>query len=107
MLRRISQGWGAEPNGIRPVTRGQAVLRLEEFTENGRASFGHYEDAMLTAEWKLAHSCLSSSINLGLLPPGEVIAAAEDAYSRGVAPINSGEGFIRQILGWREYVCAV
>ena len=81
MLRRICQGWGAELNGIWPVTRGQAVLRLEEFTETGRASFGHYEDVTLTAEWKLAHSCLSSSINHGLLPPGELIAAAEDGYT--------------------------
>ena len=59
---------------------------------------------MLGAEWKLAHSTLSSSLNIGLLHPAEVIEAAEGAYRRGEAPINSVEGFIRQVMGWREYV---
>lgn len=96
--------WGAEPDGTWPVTRGQALTRLQEFIDHGLAPFGPHEDAMLGAEWKLAHSTLSSSLNLGLLSPGEVIKATEAAYRAGGIPINSAEGFIRQVLGWREYV---
>jgi deoxyribodipyrimidine photolyase-related protein len=104
VLDRLPATWGAAPHGLWPVTRAQALVRLAEFIEDGLAPFGTHEDAMLAAEWKLAHSALSSSLNLGLLHPAEVIAAAEDAYRRGAAPINSVEGFIRQVLGWREYV---
>ena len=99
--------WGAAPDGTWPVTRGQALTRLEEFISDGLNSFGPHEDAMLGNEWKLAHSALSSSMNLGLLHPSEVIAAAEIAYHEGDAPINSVEGFIRQVIGWREYVWGV
>ncbi|MGI9645769.1 MAG: cryptochrome/photolyase family protein [Ilumatobacteraceae bacterium] len=98
---------GADPDGTWPVTRSQALVRLEEFVAVGLASFGPHEDAMLTAEWKLAHSVLSSSINLGLLHPSEVVAAAEAAYRAGAAPINSVEGFVRQVIGWREYIWGV
>ena len=59
---------------------------------------------MLADEWKLAHSALCSSLNIGLLHPAEVVDAAEQAYRRGAAPLNSVEGFVRQVLGWREYV---
>lgn len=96
--------WGAEPHGLWPVTREQALTRLDEFIETGLEPFGPHEDAMLDGEWKLAHSTLSSSLNLGLLHPGEVVEAAEAAYRDGNAPINSAEGFIRQVIGWREYV---
>ncbi|MCB0997068.1 MAG: cryptochrome/photolyase family protein, partial [Acidimicrobiales bacterium] len=65
------------------------------------------EDAMLRAECELAHSALSSSLNLGLLHPREVIDAAEVAYRNGDAPLNSVEGFVRQVIGWREYVWGV
>jgi deoxyribodipyrimidine photolyase-related protein len=104
VLSRLSDGWGKSPEGIWPVTRAQALVRLREFIDTGLPQFGIYEDAMLASEWKLSHSCLSSSLNLGLLHPREVLAAAEKAYSDGAAPLNSVEGFIRQILGWREYV---
>lgn len=99
--------WGAEPDGTWPVTRRQAVLRLEEFVASALAPFGAHEDAMLSDEWKLAHSVLASSMNLGLLHPLEVVEAAENAYRSGDAPINSVEGFIRQVIGWREYVWGV
>jgi len=99
--------WGAEPNGTWPVTRQQALVRLEEFVATGLAPFGAHEDAMLEAEWKLAHSVLASSMNLGLLHPLEIVEAVEDAYRSGDAPINSVEGFIRQVIGWREYVWGV
>lgn len=99
--------WGAEPDGTWPVTRAQALQRLDEFVESGLAPFGPHEDAMLAAEWKLAHSVLSSSMNIGLLHPSEVVERAADAYWAGDAPINSVEGFVRQVVGWREYVWGV
>jgi deoxyribodipyrimidine photolyase-related protein len=99
--------WGAEPAGWWPVTRAQALVRLDEFITTGLAPFGAHEDAMLGAEWKMAHSVLASSMNLGLLHPLEIAEAAEAAYREGRAPINSVEGFIRQVIGWREYVWGV
>ncbi len=96
--------WGEDPDGLWPVTRAQALVRLADFIERGLGPFGPHEDAMLAAEWKLAHSVLSSALNLGLLHPEEVVRAAEAAYRDGDAPINSVEGFVRQIIGWREYV---
>ncbi len=101
------QLWGSGPSGMWPVTRSQALVRLNEFIEFGLQPFGPHEDAMLSDEWKLAHSALSSSMNLGLLHPTEVVAAAEDAYQQRDLPINSVEGFVRQVLGWREYVWGV
>ena len=99
--------WGAEPDGTWPVTRDQALTRLDEFVATGLEPFGPHEDAMLAGEWKLAHSVLSSSMNLGLLHPAEVVEAAEDAWRERDLPINSVEGFVRQIIGWREYVWGV
>ena len=99
--------WGADPSGFWPVTRTQALQRLDEFMGSGLAPFGPHEDAMLANEWKLAHSTLSASMNLGLLHPAEIAAAAETAYADGDVPINSAEGFIRQVIGWREYVWGV
>ena len=99
--------FGADPDGTWPVTRAQALIRLGEFVERGLALFGPHEDAMLASEWKLAHSVLSSSMNIGLLHPSEIVQAAELAYRRGVAPLNSVEGFVRQVIGWREYVWGV
>ncbi|MDH3731692.1 MAG: cryptochrome/photolyase family protein, partial [Acidimicrobiia bacterium] len=71
VLGRLPECWGAAPDGTWPVTRDQALRRLEEFITSGLEPFGPHEDAMLAAEWKLAHSTLSSSLNLGLLWPGE------------------------------------
>ncbi len=100
-----ADAWGEAPDGTWPVTRAQALVRLNEFVETGLDGFGAPEDAMLAGEWKLSHSVLSSSMNLGLLHPAEVIDAVEQAC--GVAPLNSVEGFVRQVLGWREYVWGV
>lgn len=99
--------FGADPVGTWPVTRTQALTRLHEFVDSGLAPFGPHEDAMLAAEWKLAHSVLASSMNLGLLHPLEVAEAAIAAFRSGRAPINSVEGFVRQVIGWREYVWGV
>jgi len=99
--------WGEAPGGWWPVTRSQALQRLDEFIERALDPFGPHEDAMLAEEWKLAHSTLSSSMNLGLLHPLEVVERAEAAFDEGHARINSVEGFIRQVIGWREYVWGV
>ena len=107
VLERLPRGWGSEPDGTWPVTRAQALDRLERFVNVGLHEFGPHEDAMLASEWKLAHSALSSSLNLGLLHPNEVVRSVVEAYEAGAVPINSAEGFIRQVLGWREYVWGV
>ncbi len=86
------------------VTRVDAQRALAEFIEDILPDFGDYQDAMLAGEPYLYHSVLSGYINVGLLDPREICGAAEAAYESGAAPINSVEGFIRQILGWREYV---
>ncbi len=98
---------GAEPFGQWPVTRAQALSRLESFVDEGLPNFGPHEDAMLAGEWKLAHSVLSASLNIGLLLPGEIVEAAEAAARQGTVPLASAEGFIRQIMGWREYVWGI
>jgi len=86
------------------VTPEQARQALHDFIANRLRSFGPYQDAMWSNEPYLYHSRLSSALNLKLLDPREAIEAAEDAYRKERAPLNSVEGFIRQILGWREYV---
>lgn len=83
-----------------PVTREQALEALQDFVTHRLPLFGRYQDAMWTAEPFLYHSLISSSLNLKLLDPREVLAAVEQAP----APLAAREGFIRQILGWREYV---
>jgi deoxyribodipyrimidine photolyase-related protein len=90
-----------------PVTPEEARLALEDFVEHRLVRFGEYQDAMWADEPWLLHSRLSLTMNLKLLDPRVVIAAAEKAYRDGRAPLASVEGFIRQILGWREYVRGV
>ena len=96
--------WGDAPTGVWATTREDALQRLNYFVEQILPVFGEHEDAMLNSNWHLAHSLLSPYLNNGLLLPMEVIRAAELAYRDGHVPINSAEGFIRQILGWREYI---
>lgn len=86
------------------VTRHQALLELEHFINHLLPNFGDYQDAMLLGEPYLYHSLLSSYLNAGLLLPLEVCSKAEAAYHAGNAPLNAVEGFIRQVLGWREYI---
>jgi deoxyribodipyrimidine photolyase-related protein len=90
-----------------PVTRADALRALDDFISNGLPSFGDYQDAMKAGETFLFHSLLSPALNLGLLCPREVCLAAEEAWRSGAAPLNAVEGFVRQILGWREYVRGV
>jgi len=87
-----------------PVTRAQALQALQRFIDERLALFGRYEDALWPGEPWLYHSHLSAALNLKLLTPREVVQAAEDAWRAGQVPLQSAEGFIRQILGWREYV---
>jgi len=87
-----------------PVTREQALAALQGFVAERLPLFGLFEDAMWSGEAWLYHSHLSCALNLKLLNPREVVQAAEDAYRRGHAPLAAVEGFIRQILGWREFV---
>jgi deoxyribodipyrimidine photolyase-related protein len=87
-----------------PVTREDALRSLRSFIDLRLPLFGRYEDAMWPGEPWLYHSHLSAALNLKLLNPREVVQAAQAAYRAGLAPLQSVEGFIRQILGWREYV---
>jgi deoxyribodipyrimidine photolyase-related protein len=87
-----------------PVTRAQALQSLQAFIQERLPLFGRYQDAMWPGDPWLYHAHLSAALNLKLLNPREVVAAAEAAYHAGHAPLASVEGFIRQILGWREYV---
>ena len=86
------------------VTRDQALYALDKFIAERLCNFGDYQDAMVQGQPWMFHSHLSFYINCGLLNPLECIRAAEKAYHDGQAPLNAVEGFIRQILGWREYV---
>ncbi len=87
-----------------PVNRQDALRVLDDFIQNRLPSFGQYQDAMWTDEPWLFHSHIASALNLKLLSAQEVVTAAEESYRQGLAPIAAVEGFIRQILGWREYV---
>jgi len=102
--KRFAKHPGSLERFVWPVTRAEARRDLKKFIEQRLPDFGKYQDAMWTDEPWLYHSLISSSLNLKLLNPREVIEAAEAAYHEGRAPIAAVEGFIRQILGWREYV---
>ncbi|MGF1525046.1 MAG: cryptochrome/photolyase family protein [Leptolyngbyaceae cyanobacterium] len=86
------------------VTRDQALQVLDHFIETRLNTFGPYQDAMVTGEDTMWHALLSPYLNIGLLQPQEVIAAVEQAYHEQNLLLNSVEGFIRQVMGWREYM---
>jgi deoxyribodipyrimidine photolyase-related protein len=89
-------GWG--------VTRADALAALGHFIADCLPQFGDYQDAMKTGEPLMYHALISPYLNIGLLTALEVCEAAEAAYARGAAPLNAVEGFIRQVIGWREYI---
>ncbi|MCB1219075.1 MAG: cryptochrome/photolyase family protein [Planctomycetales bacterium] len=86
------------------VTRRDALEALELFITERLAEFGDYQDAMLSGQPWMYHSHISMYLNCGLLEPLECVEAAEQAYREGLAPLNAVEGFIRQLIGWREFV---
>ena len=104
---RYSDHPGSVENFCLPVTRWQALTLLDDFVDHRLTNFGDFQDAMWQGEFFLYHSRLSSALNLKLLHPLEVCRRAEAAYHDGTAPLNAVEGFIRQVLGWREYIRGV
>ena len=101
---RFADHFGSLDGFALPVTRGQARQALDHFVRTALPDFGTYQDAMVTGERFLFHAFLSPALNCGLLTPLEVCVATEAAYRTGDVPLNSAEGFIRQIIGWREYI---
>lgn len=86
------------------VTRQQALEVLAHFVNECLPNFGTYQDAMITGEYTMWHALISPYLNLGLLEPMEVVDTVETAYYQQELPLNSVEGFIRQVIGWREYM---
>jgi deoxyribodipyrimidine photolyase-related protein len=95
---------GSDGPRLFAVTPREAQEALAHFVEHRLPLFGRYEDAMLSDDWAMSHSLLSVPLNLGVLHPLDAVHAAEQAYRDGAAPLAAVEGFIRQILGWREYM---
>lgn len=108
VLALVEKTFADHPGELRhfdwPVTAAQAREALADFIEHRLPHFGTYQDAMWTNEPWLYHSRISAALNLKLLDPRDVCMAAEDAYRRDKAPLAAVEGFVRQVLGWREYV---
>lgn len=90
-----------------PLHREDALAHLDAFVTNILPFFGDYQDAMSAYSWRLFHSLLSFALNTKMIHPNEVVARAEHAWRSGSVPLSSAEGFIRQVLGWREYVRGV
>jgi deoxyribodipyrimidine photolyase-related protein len=105
--RRFAASPGSLDRFDYPVTAEDAQAALTDFVAHRLAHFGRFQDAMARGRPYLYHSRLSCVLNLHLLDPRRAVAAAEEAYVRGEVPLNSAEGFIRQIIGWREYVRGV
>lgn len=108
VIALVERRFGEHPGRLSafdwPVTPDDARQALADFIRHRLVDFGRYQDAMWTREPWLYHSRLSAAMNLKLLDPREAVGAAEAAYRAGRVPLASAEGFIRQILGWREYV---
>lgn len=104
VMRHFGEHFGSIDDFDFAVTRADAMRQQAHFLKYMLPHFGDYQDAMLTGEPWLWHSILSPYINAGLIDPIELCRAAEDRYRAGKAPLNAVEGFIRQIIGWREFV---
>ena len=101
---RFANHFGAARPFLWATDRAGALRALDHFMAQSLPTFGDYQDAMLTGDPTLSHSLLSPYLNTGLLSPLEVCKRAAEEFAAGRAPINSVEGFIRQIIGWREYM---
>lgn len=108
VLKLVKENFESHFGDLEPfyfaVTRDQALYALDKFIDERLHKFGDYQDAMVEDEPWMFHSHISFYINCGLLNPLECIERAEQAYRTDGAPLNAVEGFIRQILGWREYI---
>jgi len=108
VIRLVNREFAEHPGTLDtfdwPVTQADAQIALQDFIDHRLALFGTFQDAMWTGEPFLYHSLLSPSLNLKLLNPREVLDTALTALQNNTAPLASVEGFVRQILGWREYV---
>ncbi len=111
VLRLVSRRFDSHPGKVDhfdwPVTREQALQALNDFCQNRLRNFGRFQDAMWQGEPYLFHSRLSAAMNLKLIGPREVIDRVLVEYDQQALPLPSVEGFVRQILGWREYVRGV
>ncbi len=111
VLALVERRFASHPGSLEkfcwPVTRAQALEALAVFISTRLQHFGTWQDAMWTDTPTGWHSLLSVALNLHLLNPREVVAAAERAYRKGKVPLESAEGFVRQILGWREFIRGV
>ncbi|MGR3507024.1 MAG: cryptochrome/photolyase family protein [Paracoccaceae bacterium] len=108
VLDLVAARFGGNFGALRPfwfaTDRDQALAQLDHWIKGGLTEFGDYQDAMLADRPFMYHSLISLYINAGLLDPLEVCQKVEAAWQAGKAPLNAAEGFIRQIIGWREYV---
>lgn len=108
VLDLVEQRFGQNFGDLRPfwfaTDHEGAQQQVDHWIAGGLAQFGDYQDAMITDQPFLFHSVVSFYINVGLLDPLAVCRQVETAYRAGVAPLNAAEGFIRQIIGWREYM---
>ena len=105
--RHLPDNPGAFDDFDWPVTREQALAALQDFIEHRLELFGRYQDAMWAGQPFLYHARLSAALNLKLLDPREVVDAAVAAWRAGRADLSSVEGFVRQIIGWREFIRGV
>lgn len=104
VAKRFSNHFGDLEPFYFAVTRNQALQVLKLFIEQRLCHFGDYQDAMIEGEPWMYHSHISFYLNCGLLLPLECVRAAEEAYKQRKVKLNAAEGFIRQIIGWREYI---
>jgi len=96
--------YGSSDNFVFPVTRKASEKWFQDFVDKRLRLFGMYQDAMVRENWFMYHSLISPMMNVGLLKPVDTVKKVEHSYFHSSTPINSAEGFIRQVIGWREYV---
>ena len=99
--------WGSDPDQTWATTRAAALKQLDNFLNNHFENFGPYEDAMVSENWAFHHSLLSPYMNIGLIHAEEILAAVRKRFQKGDIPLASCEGFVRQVIGWREYINGV
>lgn len=111
VLADVERHFATHPGSLQdfawPVTRADALVSIEQFIDERLTRFGEYQDAMWTSQPFLFHAHVSAALNVKLVHPREVIAAATKAFEDGRAPIEAVEGFVRQVLGWREFIRGV